>query len=798
MNKFRFLCFYIYVFMLFSINFLNAQAETDNIHSLKVYKNSVIFANKGNSAIYKAENGNITKIIDGRGSGLYFTINENSNLLGFKVIENNGLQIPCLFNLLTNEKVKLSAPVENCGQVYINNSGTICYSLGNDVKILFNDNSSKTFNIGTYSNITKISNNNQFLTYNDNNDQIWLLNITNGESIQISDNLKGYFNPSFSNTNNYILYQALNGEIYIYDMQNKAVSNIGTGFSPIWANNSDMLAYYTKQIEKEELVNSDIQIYNLSSKSVIKLTTTFDELEADPCFNYNDSKIFYSILNKNQIIEANYTDAKITAKNEFSITEKFADPELPNFETPNSVEALNVPYVHQVYDMPSWHNGHASCAPTTAIMLIAYYKILPFWSVSCVSPYLHTSNYGRYVCERYHYRQIDYNYVATDNGGNATMGGYGFMWSSGSPYSKMADYYRYHGIAATQTEAPPHSEAQTEITNSYPYTMCVGLTSAGHLILGHGLGTEPHTLIFNDPYGNKNTPGYPSYDGQNARYDWPGYNNGYENLNQVYWCIKTKYNFVPVISDTLIDDVNYFNGFYMYNNPPTSMLYWYDRRTGGFKDHFWYLSSNNSLYTDKSYATWKPNLPKEGMYEVQVYIPYSTAKNAIYKLYTKDGLQVVNLDQSAYTSSWVSLGTFAFNAGNTGYLRLGDATDTSGVQIVFDAVKWIYKDTIQVSVEDDFKINTSFEISQNYPNPFNPSTIVNYTIPTNGFLKIQIFNELGELLKVVKDDFVEVGNHSQRIYMDGYPSGHLFINFVFKDNATNQTVSKTVKATLVK
>ncbi len=42
-----------------------------------------------------------------------------------------------------------------------------------------------------------------------------------------------------------------------------------------------------------------------------------------------------------------------------------------------------------------------------------------------------------------------------------------------------------------------------------------------------------YTLIFNDPYGNKNIS-YPDDLGAGAYYDWPGYNNGYQNLNTVY------------------------------------------------------------------------------------------------------------------------------------------------------------------------------------------------------------------------------------------------------------------------
>src|SRR5208337_4436346 len=56
------------------------------------------------------------------------------------------------------------------------------------------------------------------------------------------------------------------------------------------------------------------------------------------------------------------------------------------------------------------------------------------------------------------------------------------------------------------------------------------LTSAGHYITCIGYVQNQYTLIFNDPYGNKNVS-YPSANGAGAYYDWPGYNNGYQNLN---------------------------------------------------------------------------------------------------------------------------------------------------------------------------------------------------------------------------------------------------------------------------
>jgi hypothetical protein len=36
---------------------------------------------------------------------------------------------------------------------------------------------------------------------------------------------------------------------------------------------------------------------------------------------------------------------------------------------------------------------------------------------------------------------------------------------------------------------------------------------------------------------------------------------------------------------------------------------------------------------------------------------------------------------------------------------------------------------------------TEFEITQNYPNPFNPTTIINYTLPTESKVKVEIFSQ---------------------------------------------------------
>jgi hypothetical protein len=76
------------------------------------------------------------------------------------------------------------------------------------------------------------------------------------------------------------------------------------------------------------------------------------------------------------------------------------------------------------------------------------------------------------------------------------------------------------------------------------------LTTAGHYIttVGYFDNDAQRTAIFNDPYGNKNTPGYPSYDGAGACYDWPGYSNGYQNLKTVHCFIYARAGWPPTIT----------------------------------------------------------------------------------------------------------------------------------------------------------------------------------------------------------------------------------------------------------
>lgn len=64
-----------------------------------------------------------------------------------------------------------------------------------------------------------------------------------------------------------------------------------------------------------------------------------------------------------------------------------------------------------------------------------------------------------------------------------------------------------------------------------------------------------------------------------------------------------------------------------------------------------------------------------------------------------------------------------------------------------------------------------FNLSQNYPNPFNPSTTINYSLPTTGFVTLRVYNLLGEEIAVLVNEEKPAGNYTAIFNAAGLSSG---------------------------
>lgn len=79
----------------------------------------------------------------------------------------------------------------------------------------------------------------------------------------------------------------------------------------------------------------------------------------------------------------------------------------------------------------------------------------------------------------------------------------------------------------------------------------------------------------------------------------------------------------------------------------------------------------------------------------------------------------------------------------------------------------------------EYMYNFQFALEQNYPNPFNPETIINFTIPYEGFVKLKVYDLLGREVAELANDIKPGGKHSIIFDASLLPSGVYFYKLSF-------------------
>jgi len=690
--------FCIVFFGTLSVNSQNDKEITDyDIESMGYYMNiepvinGFVFTDNTCNTIYHLHNGYIKKITSSPGCGRYFTISEDKKKIGFKQINDDG-QAPVIYDLVNNKFELLHKPSNLCGQPSFLKNG-IAFTINQNL-IIKTPTSEKQIELTNYSNLIAISPNDSQIVYSGNDGQLLLMNFYNLKTFVISEKDKQSNYPKWSPDGKYILYQS--GNMFLYNTTNQKTIDLKEGFAPKWSPNGKNIIFFKKEIENDLLKNTDLFIYEIETDAVKQITFTPNIKEMRPNFTLNNT-ILYDTYNQKSFYKLTLGQKTNTP----TLIYKSKKPiKLSYFQvrSTKSEKAISKPvhYTHQVYDTPDWHYGYGSCAPATSIMAISYYNLVPKWPTNNSKLYPHSSDYGSYICTKYRLNEYYFENVDQTSGGEDAWGGYGYMWGLGSPYSQMRNYLAQNYLASVQTynSSVTFSSVTAEIDADYPYPLCSMLSSSGHLILTQGYIENQKTLFFSDPYGDKNTPSWPSYDGQKAYYDWPGYNNGYENLDYdgsygvVAWAVTARATEVNY-NNTLIDDVYYHHGFEMNNSENGSQMRYFRDANQGYNNHFWYTLTDANI-DDICWVRWIPTLDENAFYRISAYIPtnFANAQNAFYRIYHENGVTIVPINQNNYNDDWVDLGIYKLNPDNNPYVYLGDSTDVNGEYIAFDAMKF--------------------------------------------------------------------------------------------------------------
>ena len=479
-------------------------------------------------------------------TGYFATISPDKKFVCFKEFPVSGgrrLQLPALYDIAQKKLVPLCDPAPLVGNPVISSRGHIAFTVGTQLRVLDSDFSPlMQRDLGAHINVLAFSPDGRRLAFSDPAEAISWLDVDTGEKgAPPADALHGY-QPRFSPGGKSLLARSSNGEITACDLTTGRSQNLGRAHSATWLDD-DTVAFVRKSVANFQVTDTQVLSSRLSDGATSVLLTR----KGDAAFALNGASLAIAdgdgvsladartgLLQKSRV-QSRPTPAADSALAAPAVQSQAFTP--MNVITNGNTNCLvNVPYIQQLYDTADAFPGGSSCCNATAtLMAIQYYGRLPTHPITCTRGGTHTSNYGFYITSIYSYNGHVFNIASADWSLEGWYGGFGYFLqdtggSSLQHSTRLKEYIQDHGLTSATDDSTTIEKARAEVDANHPVVVLNELTSAGHYITCIGYLRSQHTLLFNDPYGNK-AVAYPGKAGASVLYDWPGYNNGYPNIN---------------------------------------------------------------------------------------------------------------------------------------------------------------------------------------------------------------------------------------------------------------------------
>jgi hypothetical protein len=121
-----------------------------------------------------------------------------------------------------------------------------------------------------------------------------------------------------------------------------------------------------------------------------------------------------------------------------------------------------------------------------------------------------------------------------------------------------------------------------------------------------------------------------------------------------------------------------------------------------------------------------------------------------------------------------------------GYDTQGLASDiyvSDGYIYVADITSLMILRFTPTGIEENDNLPNEFSLSHNYPNPFNPSTTIQYSLPEQSLVTIDIFDILGRRVETLAEGIKPAGNHQAVWDASNKSSGIYFYRIKAGDKA---------------
>ncbi|MEO8210791.1 MAG: T9SS type A sorting domain-containing protein, partial [bacterium] len=139
-------------------------------------------------------------------------------------------------------------------------------------------------------------------------------------------------------------------------------------------------------------------------------------------------------------------------------------------------------------------------------------------------------------------------------------------------------------------------------------------------------------------------------------------------------------------------------------------------------------------------------------------------------------LVAINQNNVLKTSGYSdSVGNFIFNSALVAEAVPVNIVVTGKNLLPYDGLMTI------TSINNISEIADSYSLDQNYPNPFNPTTNINFSIPKNSFVTLQVYDVTGKEIQSLVNDNLNAGVYSFNFNAGDLSSGIYFYKIIAGD-----------------
>jgi uncharacterized protein DUF4397/type IX secretion system substrate protein len=101
----------------------------------------------------------------------------------------------------------------------------------------------------------------------------------------------------------------------------------------------------------------------------------------------------------------------------------------------------------------------------------------------------------------------------------------------------------------------------------------------------------------------------------------------------------------------------------------------------------------------------------------------------------------------------------------TGWLTASQGRELNMVEVYADG------SVVGTASQPIGTLPSTYDLETNYPNPFNPSTMIRFSTPQTGTVRLAVYDLLGREVRVLVDGLVNAGDHEVRFDAKDLPSG---------------------------